>query len=223
MKSFLQIFLIGGLLAMTNACGGAEPKSDKEKYSYAIGNQVGKSIKRDGIELDVKAFTQAMVDVLDSKKVLMSDDDMRKALTRMSEMVMEKQKAMGEKNLKSGDEFLSKNKIKEGVKTSPTGLQYKVLREGNGPKPKATDTVKVHYSGKLIDGTEFDSSYKRNQPAEFPVNMVIPGWTEGLQLMTVGSKFEFVIPSALGYGETPNQVIPANSVLIFEVELLGIK
>ncbi len=126
-------------------------------------------------------------------------------------------------NSKIGEEYLQKNKGKEGIKVTKSGLQYKVLKEGAGIIPKATDVVKVHYRGTLIDGTEFDSSYKRNQPAEFQLNQVIPGWTEGLQLMKVGSKYQLTIPSNLAYGERGNQGIPGNSVLIFEVELLDVK
>jgi len=125
--------------------------------------------------------------------------------------------------MKKGEEYLKKNKEKAGVKTTASGLQYRVLKEGAGISPVATSKVKVHYKGTLIDGTEFDSSYKRNQPAEFQLNQVIPGWTEGLQLMKVGSKYELTIPSSLAYGDRDNQSIPGNSVLIFEVELLEVK
>ena len=132
---------------------------------------------------------------------------------------------MADSNLEKGEAFLKENATKEGVKTTASGLQYKVLKEGDGKSPKETDTVQVHYKGTLLDGTEFDSSYRRGQPAEFPLNLVIPGWTDGLQLMKVGAKYQFTIPSKLAYGErgTPGGPIPPNSTLIFEVELLAIK
>jgi FKBP-type peptidyl-prolyl cis-trans isomerase FklB len=132
-------------------------------------------------------------------------------------------KVQGEKNKKEGEAFLAENKKKDGVKTLPSGLQYKVLAEGKGKTPKATDTVTVHYRGTLTDGTEFDSSYKRNQPASFPVNGVIKGWTEALQLMKEGSKWQLFIPASLAYGEPGRPGIPPNSVLIFDVELISVK
>ena len=141
-----------------------------------------------------------------------------------SKEMSEKQKAMAEKNLAAGEKFLAENAKKEGVKTTSSGLQYKVVKEGTGPQPKAGDTVTVDYRGTLIDGTEFDSSYKRGHPATFPVNGVIPGWTEALQLMKVGSKYQLFIPSKLAYGErAAGPELPANSTLIFEVELKGVE
>ena len=132
---------------------------------------------------------------------------------------------MAETELETGEAFLKENAKKEGVKTTASGLQYKVLKEGEGKSPKATDTVKVHYKGTLIDGKEFDSSYKRGEPIEFPLNRVIPGWTEGVQLMKEGAKYQFTIPSKIGYGErgTPGGPIPPNATLIFEVELIQVK
>jgi FKBP-type peptidyl-prolyl cis-trans isomerase FkpA/FKBP-type peptidyl-prolyl cis-trans isomerase FklB len=185
--------------------------------------QFGKDMKNRGMDLDMKAFNLAVEDVMKGKESRLKEEDIRNAFQKMSEEIMKKQTAKAAENVKIGADFLEKNKKKPGVIVTKSGLQYRVVTEGKGPMPQATDVVKVHYKGTLIDGTEFDSSYKRNQPAEFPLNQVIPGWTEALQLMKVGSKHEVVIPSALGYGERGNQSIPGNSVLVFDVELLEIK
>lgn len=152
----------------------------------------------------------------------MDDKQIQEAMMLLRDVRMGKMKEVGEKNKKEGDEFLSKNKTAEGVKSTASGLQYKVITEGKGAKPSASDMVEVHYAGTLIDGTEFDSSYKRNAPATFPVNGVIKGWTEALQLMNEGSKWKLFIPSDLAYGTMDRPGIPANSVLIFDVELLKV-
>jgi len=159
---------------------------------------------------------------------LMTEEQMKETMTAYSKSMMEehtkKAKESGAKNSAEGDKFLAENKTKEGVKTTPSGLQYKVIKEGSGPTPKETDTVETNYRGTLLSGKEFDSSYKRNQPASFPVNRVIKGWTEALQMMKVGSKYELWIPPALGYGERgAGEDIGPNETLHFEVELLGIK
>jgi FKBP-type peptidyl-prolyl cis-trans isomerase FkpA len=197
--------------------------SDNAKVSYGIGMQFANDMKNRGMEIDMKAFSQAVEDVYKGKKNRLTDDELRTAFQKVSEAMIKKQMEKAKENTKIGDDYLQKNKGKEGVKVTASGLQYKVLKEGTGIAPKATDVVKVHYRGTLIDGTEFDSSYKRNQPAEFQLNQVIPGWTEGLQLMKVGSKYQLTLPSNLGYGERGNQGIPGNSVLIFDVELLEVK
>lgn len=196
--------------------------TDKAKRSYAIGLQVGRTLKSQKIDLDVSVIAAAISDELSGKEAKMTEAQIRETMMAMREeqrKIMEEEKV---KNTKVGTEYLEKNKAKEGVTTTSSGLQYKHLTEGTGATPKETDKVKVHYKGTLIDGTEFDSSYKRNQPAEFNVNRVIKGWTEGLQLMKVGGKTMFYIPAELAYGAVPRPQIPANSVLIFEVELLDI-
>jgi FKBP-type peptidyl-prolyl cis-trans isomerase FklB len=157
-------------------------------------------------------------------KAQLTQDQVKEVMTQFEKDMEQKQKSAGEKNKADGAKFLEENKKKEGVKTTASGLEYKVLKEGTGPQPKATDMVTVNYRGTLIDGTEFDSSYKRGQPATFPLNGVIKGWTEGLQLMKKGSKYQFVVPSNLAYGErSVGPDIAPNATLIFEVELLDVK
>lgn len=196
--------------------------NDKAKYSYAIGQQIGKNMKGQGIELDVDAFSLAVVHQLKDQKSLLTEDEMKNALSSMAEDRNKKRREEAEVNKKTGEEFLTKNKSKNGVKVLESGLQYEVVKEGEGKIPNSENVVKVHYKGTLIDGTEFDSSYSRNQPAEFPVTAVIKGWTEALQLMKVGSKWKLYIPPELAYGEAGRPSIPGNSVLVFEVELLDI-
>jgi FKBP-type peptidyl-prolyl cis-trans isomerase FkpA/FKBP-type peptidyl-prolyl cis-trans isomerase FklB len=185
--------------------------------------QFARDAKNRGMEIDMKAFSQAYNDIMSGKKSRLTDDEIRTAFQKVTEEMMKKQMAMADENSKKADEFLKANEKKPGVKKTASGLQYKVIKEGTGIAPAATYKVKVNYKGTLIDGTEFDSSYKRGQPAEFPLNQVIPGWTEGLQLMKVGGKCELFIPPALGYGDRGSPGIPGNSVLIFEVELLDAK
>jgi len=204
------------------ACNKADLESDKGKYSYAIGYNIGSSMKKDNVELDMNSFTAAIEDALKGTDSKLSPEQTQAAMQNLMMVLQKKRTESTEENKKKGEEFLAANRIKEGVKTTPSGLQYKVITEGTGAKPKATDIVKVHYSGKLIDGKEFDSSYKRNEPVQFKLDGVIKGWTEGVQLMSVGSKYELVIPAELGYGPAGNQSIPGNSVLVFEVELLSI-
>ena len=213
-----------GFLLLTTACEKkVDLASDKGKASYAIGHQIGKNMKYQGLKLDVDAFAIAIRDAMEDKKPRLEEGQMREAMRKMNE---DRRKASTEEMVKNsviGQKFLDENKTKEGVEVTTSGLQYKVITEGKGAKPTASDTVKVHYRGTLINGTEFDSSIARNEPAKFPVSAVIPGWTEALQLMPVGSKWELYVPSHLAYGERGNPNIPANSVLIFEVELLDIE
>lgn len=222
LSKYTLIFLAGGLAISLTACDKPNLKEPKGQYSYAIGVQIAQNIKNQNIELDSKAFQAAMSDVINGKELQLNDEERMQALRKMSEGLREKDMAEATENLKKGETFLEENKGKEGVKVTKSGLQYKVIKEGSGPKAKAKDTVEVHYRGRLIDGKEFDSSYSRNEPATFPVDRVIPGWTEALQLMNPGSKYELFIPANLAYGERGNPTIPGNSVLVFEVELLKI-
>jgi FKBP-type peptidyl-prolyl cis-trans isomerase len=203
-------------------------KTEKDKVSYAIGVNIGKSMRKDTVDIDPAIFSRGMKDALAGSKLLLTDDEMKAALTKLqSDLRSKQEEAMqkaGEINKKTGEDFLAQNKTKEGVVALPDGLQYKILKEGTGPKPTATDTVVCNYRGTLIDGTEFDSSYKRGQPATFPVSGVIKGWTEAVQLMPVGSKWQVFLPADLAYGNRgAGQDIGPNATLIFEVELLSIQ
>src|SRR5438477_499670 len=202
-------------------------KDTKDKESYSIGHDIGTTFKKQNIDLNLDALMLGLKDALAGKEA-MTKEERDKTLEAFSKEMMEKQVAANKeaaaKNLAAGEKFLAENKKKEGVKTTASGLQYKEIKAGTGAQPKATDTVTVNYRGTLIDGTEFDSSYKRNQPATFPLNAVIKGWTEGLQLMKVGSKYQFFVPPNLAYGErSVGPDIAPNSTLIFEVELMDAK
>ena len=201
---------------------------DRAKLSYALGMDLGTQMRKQGIDIDPAIFTKALADAISGAKLEMTAEESRAIITVFQDEMRKKQQAAaavaGAKNKQEGEAFLAANKAKEGVVTLPSGLQYKIVKQGTGPKPALTDTVECHYRGTLIDGTEFDSSYKRNQPATFPVNGVIRGWTEALQLMPVGSKWELYVPSTLAYGERgAGQTIAPNATLIFEVELISIK
>jgi FKBP-type peptidyl-prolyl cis-trans isomerase FklB len=200
----------------------------KDKVSYAIGLSVGKSLHRDAVDVDPNILMQGIKDAMAGSKQLLTDDEAKAAMVALQGEVRKKQEAemqlAGEANKKEGEAYLAANKTKEGVVTLPSGLQYKILKEGTGPKPSASDSVVCNYRGTLIGGTEFDSSYKRGQPATFPVGQVIKGWTEALQLMPVGSKWQLFIPSEMAYGPRgPSPDIGPNATLIFEVELLSIQ
>jgi FKBP-type peptidyl-prolyl cis-trans isomerase len=202
-------------------------KTQKDKLSYAIGMNIGGGMKKDGVDVDPNILAQGLKDTMTGSKPLMTEAEAQAVMTEFrTTMIKKKQEdaqRVGDANKQAGQQFLAANKSKEGVVTLPDGLQYKILKEGTGPKPAATDSVTVNYRGTLINGTEFDSSYKRNEPATFGVNQVIKGWTEALQLMPVGSKWQLFIPSDLAYGErSPGGEIGPNSTLIFDVELLSI-
>jgi len=202
--------------------------TDREKQSYALGMNIARGLKGQSVDVDPTILTRAIKDVLTGAKPLLTDDEAMDELKKLQVEVRQKQdterKELGDKNLKEGQAFLAANKTKDGVVTLPSGLQYKILTQGNGPKPTANDTVVCQYRGTLIDGTEFDSSYKRGQPATFPVSRVIKGWTEALELMPVGSKWQLFVPPDLAYGDRgAGNLIGPNATLIFEVEVLSIQ
>ncbi|MDP9291840.1 MAG: FKBP-type peptidyl-prolyl cis-trans isomerase [Verrucomicrobiota bacterium] len=215
------------IFAATVAFAVDAPKEQKDKVSYSIGVDIGQNLKRSEIEINTDLLKQGINDAVGGGTLLLTDADMQQTMqafqTEIQAKMTKKRAEAGEKNKVEGEAFLATNKAKEGVKTTTSGLQYEVITEGKGEKPKSTDSVKTNYRGTLINGTEFDSSYKRNEPAVFPVTGVIPGWTEALQLMPVGSKWRLFVPSNLAYGENGPREIGPNSTLIFEVELLGVE
>lgn len=205
----------------------AEMTNDLQKQSYSLGAGFGMQMKSQQIDIDIDMFIQAFRDAYHGNELAFGEDELKahsKAFqTRMMEQARVKAEAAGSDNRVAGEAFLAKNKTQDGIVTTDSGLQYEILTAGEGAKPTAADKVKVHYTGTLIDGTVFDSSVERGEPISFKLSNVIKGWTEGLQLMSVGSKYKFYIPSDLAYGERQQgQTIGPNSTLIFEVELLGI-
>lgn len=217
------------------ASGEVELSTQIQKQSYVIGLNIARNMQNDGIEVDVDTLAAAMQDVVNGTESRMSDEEMQLAMEVLEQQRQEQMAALqaemqaeqakvGEENQAAGEAFLAENTEKEGVVTLDSGLQYKEIKPGDGAKPSAEDTVTVHYRGRLLDGTEFDSSYARNQPATFPLQQVIAGWTEGLQQMPVGSTYELYIPSELAYGPggSPPRIGP-NATLVFEVELLEIE
>ena len=225
-------FLVG--IGLSLLCGpplaaeAPDPEDEKQKLSYSIGYQVGGDFKRQGLEIYPELVVKGVLDAQAGSEPLMAPEEMRQTLTELKQQAAAAAKQQREeqarKNLAEGEAFLAANAEKEGVVTLPSGLQYQVLSEGEGNPPTATDTVTVHYRGTLIDGTEFDSSYGRGEPATFPLDRVIPGWTEGLQLMRPGAKYRLFVPPALAYGERGgSSKIGPNSALVFEVELLSVQ
>ncbi len=205
-----------------------ELKSEKDKLSYAIGANIAQSIASIKEEIDFDKVVKGISDQFHGKALLLSEQETISILSdfsaKMQKKMMEESQVAAQKNTTEGAAYLKENKEKKGVVTTESGLQYTVVKKGDGPVPTATDTVKVHYKGTTIDGSEFDSSYKRGEPAVFPVTGVIKGWTEALTLMTVGSTYKLVIPSDLAYGaQGAGAKIGPNSVLVFDVELLGIE
>ncbi|MFL6588672.1 MAG: FKBP-type peptidyl-prolyl cis-trans isomerase [Chthoniobacterales bacterium] len=228
MKRFMICLTALSMASLGFAEDKPQLKDQKDKASYSIGYDIGSTFKKQNIELNTDALVAGMKEALAGKDGTMTKEEREKTLETFQKEMMEKQVAASKeaaaKNLAEGEKFLAENKKKEGVKTTASGLQYKVVKEGTGPTPKETDTVVTNYRGTTIDGNEFDSSYKRNEPATFPVNRVIKGWTEALQLMKVGSKYQLFIPASLAYGERgAGRDIGPNATLIFDVELLSIK
>lgn len=229
-----KVALVAGMavLLMASGCTAQEKKLElntlKDKVSYGIGLNIGKDFKEQEIDVDVNLLARGIKDSIAGTEPALTEEQMREAFEAFQQEIVAKQeaksKAAAEKNLKDGEAFMAENGKKEGVVTLPSGLQYKVIEEGSGKTPAATDTVTVNYRGTLVDGSEFDSSYKRGEPATFPVGGVIPGWTEALQLMKEGAKWQVVIPPALAYGERgAAPVIGPNSTLVFEVELIKVQ
>jgi FKBP-type peptidyl-prolyl cis-trans isomerase FklB len=219
-----------GILLMAGTAGSEVVvlETQKDKVSYGIGMNIGSSLKRDVVDVDVDLLVKGLKDGLSGDNTLMSEEEYRATMMALQKEMMEKQaaaaSALAEKNKQEEDAFLAENGKKEGVVRLPSGLQYKVIRSGTGKSPKPDDTVETHYRGTLIDGTEFDSSYKRGETATFPVSGVIPGWTEALQKMKEGDKWQLFVPSSLAYGERgAGRNIGPNTMLIFEVELIAVK
>ena len=211
---------------IVNADKGLETLEQKASYSFGV--DFAKRLKDQGINLDIQALNHGIMDAASGKELALKEGEMNQSKAEYTQQLRAKleqeQKQKAAKNLEAGSKFLAENAKKEGVVTTASGLQYKVIKSGSGATPKASDTVTTHYRGTLIDGREFDSSYSRGQPASFPVNGVIKGWTEALQLMKVGDKWELFIPAELAYGaQQRGEVIEPNSTLLFEIELLEIK
>ena len=227
-KAFLAVPVLGLAYGICSAADPVELKTENDKINYSVGYRLGSDFTRQGVEMNSAIVQKGIDDATGGGgEALMTEEEMRTVMmnmaTRLKAEQMEKMKKEGAVNIKAGEAFLAENAGKEGVKTTDSGLQYKVITAGEGKSPQKSDKVTVHYRGTLIDGTEFDSSYSRNQPASFGVGQVIPGWTEALQLMKEGDKWEIVIPSKLGYGERgAGAKIPPNSTLIFEVELISV-
>lgn len=227
MNTLKRCGLVLAVLIFTTNTWAIELDTEQKKLGYIIGMDIGQSLKKQGTEVDLDALVSAIRSTYNDEELAMTTEEagqVRKDYIEKRQAEQQAQAAeVGQTNLIAGQKFLAENATKEGVQTTASGLQYKVETMGDGPKPAATDTVKVHYRGTLLDGTEFDSSYKRNEPISFALDRVISGWTEGVQLMPVGSKFMFYIAPDLAYGEGGGGPIPPNSTLIFEVELLDIE
>jgi len=213
------------MLALS-ACAKKDAKldTDKQKLSYAIGHNIARNLKQQNIELDTTALAAAFEDILSNKDSRLTQEEMRNAIMNFQREKLKEREAQGEKSKAAGLAFLEKNKKKEGVKVTKSGIQYRVITPGKGKKPKISDTVKVHYRGTLIDGKEFDSSYKRKQPAVFPLRGVIKGWQEILPMMKTGAKWHIAVPPELAYGSHgQGGMIGPNETLIFEIELISIE
>jgi FKBP-type peptidyl-prolyl cis-trans isomerase FklB len=229
MRLFLTVMLFVGLTAGYVFAGEQiEIKNQKDKLSYSLGVDIGEMFKNQSIDVNSDLFVRGLKDVLSGNKLLLADQEIKETMDSFQKERVAKHKELNkeasETNKKAGDAFLAENKQKPGVVTMPSGLQYIVIKKGTGRVPKITDTVVTNYRGTLVDGTEFDSSYKRGQPATFPVKSVIPGWTEALQLMKEGAKWQLFLPAELAYGERgAGNIIGPNSTLIFDIELISVK
>jgi FKBP-type peptidyl-prolyl cis-trans isomerase len=227
MNNIKRCGLILAAITISINTWAADLKTDEQKLGYIIGMDIGKSLSEQGTEVDLDSLIDAIRSTYKGEELKLTDEEAAAIRQEYVEKRQAEQQveaaAAGQGNLVEGQKFLAENKVKEGVQTTASGLQYKVVTMGDGAKPAAEDTVKVHYRGTLLDGTEFDSSYARNEPISFGLNRVIPGWTEGVQLMPIGSKFIFYIGPELAYGEGGGGPIPPNSTLVFEVELLEIE
>lgn len=202
----------------------AKPESDVDKFNYALGFQIGTGFKRDNLEINTEVLAQAIADVLEGKEPQLSMTEMNSAMASMRKKMDAQRAQKGQKAKADSEAFLAANKGKKGIKALASGVQYKIIKTGAGKQPKATDSITAHYQGSLINGTIFDSSYKRGAPATFPLNRVIKGWTEILQLMHEGDKWQVFIPSDLGYGASGSgQSIGPNEALIFDIELIAVK
>lgn len=227
MNRFLPtLFTLLFLPIIVNAAEGLDTLQQKASYSFGV--DFAKRLKQQGIELDIPALTRGITDAASGNALALEEGDMAQSKTEYTQQLraelMQQQQELAAKNLEAGKKFLEENAKKDGVVTLESGLQYKVIKSGDGPSPKPEDTVTTHYRGTLIDGREFDSSYKRGQPASFPVNGVIKGWTQALMMMKVGDKWELYVPPELAYGaQQRGEVIEPNSTLLFEIELLEIK
>jgi FKBP-type peptidyl-prolyl cis-trans isomerase FklB len=223
----LKLIVLLGFLFFVSQVHAQETlvlKNQKDKVSYIIGMDIGNNLKKQSVDVDPNILAKGVKDALAGSKPLLSEQDISETMATFQKEMMAKQEEVAKKNKNEGETFLNENKKKEGVKILPSGMQYRVIKAGIGKKPKSTDTVTVHYRGTLINGTEFDSSYKRGQTVSFPVSGVIPGWTEALQLMEEGAKWQLFIPPNLAYGERgAGGVIGPNATLIFEVELVSIQ
>ncbi len=207
---------------------GGALKDPKQKLSYAFGLDIGRTLKMQDVDVDFQVLARGLKDGLTDAAPLLNDEQLQQVMQEFQQQMIarenERVKTLGSKNSAAADQFVADNKTKQGVVTLPSGLQYKVIKQGTGQKPKRSDYVKAHYRGTLLDGTEFDSSYKRGEPSSFAVDGVIEGWKEALQLMPVGSKWQLFVPANLAYGpRSPSPLIEPNSLLVFEVELLGIE
>ncbi|MCC6579655.1 MAG: FKBP-type peptidyl-prolyl cis-trans isomerase [Phycisphaeraceae bacterium] len=201
----------------------AKPESAIQRASYGFGMGIGMQMKQEGLELDIAQFVRGISDALAGRQPVLTQEEIQQAVMAIQEETMKKRAADGDNNQKAADAFLAENAKKEGVKTTASGLQYIVVKEGEGKTPTPSDFVEVHYRGTLLSGKEFDSSIQRGKPAQFKLDGVIPGWTEGLQLMKEGGKMKFYIPPKIGYGQRgAGNIIPANSLLVFDVELLKV-